>query len=376
MKYFIIAGEASGDLHGSNLMQEIRIIDQEAEFMIVGGDLMYKHGGNLILHYREMAFMGLWEVIRNIFMVFRNFRICKRNLMEYSPDAVILIDYPGFNLRMAKFASRRGYRVIYYISPKIWAWNSKRVHAIRKYVRHMLTILPFEKGFYKNYGVQVDYVGNPLLDAIQKEQESLPGLNQFIRDHQLDQRPVIALLAGSRRHEIASSLPVMRKMTDYFPNYQFVVASVPSVEPEFYDQFLAGSDIKRITGQTYALLSNAWAAIVNSGTASLETALFEVPQVVCYRMAGFTAFLARMVIKVPYASLVNLILNRLAVKELIQENFREDKLREELTRIAGDPEYRREIISSYRELKDMLGQSGASARAAKLIYKYSQGGDE
>lgn len=370
MKYFVIAGEASGDLHGSNLIREIRKNDPEAVFGIVGGDLMGEQGGEPILHYRKMAFMGIWEVVKNFRQVSRNFKICKKALLDFQPDAVVLIDYPGFNLRMAKFAKIKGYKVIYYISPKLWAWNSKRVKKIKKYVDHMLVILPFETGFYKKFDYHVDYVGNPLLDAIEQKKPGLPGLKSFIEVNQLENKPIITVMAGSRRHEISTSLPVMLKMQAHFPGYQFVVAAAPSVEKEFYEKYLENSGFRIVYNQTYALLSNSFAAIVNSGTAALETAVFDVPQVVCYKVAPISAFLIRMVIRVPYVSLVNLIMNEKVVQELLQNDFNEDNLLIELQKITSDEENRREMMKKYRELKDMLGQTGASQRAAGLIKQY------
>ncbi len=367
MKYFIIAGEASGDLHGSNLIKEISRVDQEAEFCLVGGDLMSGQGGEPVLHYRKMAFMGIWEVVKHIGQVFSNFRICKKAICDFQPDAVILIDYPGFNLRMARFAKKKGFRVIYYISPKLWAWNSRRVKKIKKYVDQMLVILPFEVGFYQQFGYHVDYVGNPLLDAIEQKRPGLQGFNSFITRNNLDSKPVIAVLPGSRKHEIASSLPVMMKMQDHFPQYQFVVAGAPAVEKEYYDTFLAGSGFRFVTGQTYELLANSFAALVNSGTAALEAAIFLVPQVVCYKVAPVSAFLIRMVIRVPYVSLVNLIMNERVVTELLQDDFNEKNLKDELARITQE-EGRREVVRKYRELRDMLGKEGASGRAADLIY--------
>lgn len=370
MKYFVIAGEASGDLHGSNLIREIRKNDPEAVFGIVGGDLMSEQGGEPILHYRKMAFMGIWEVVKNFRQVNRNFKICKKALVDFQPDAVILIDYPGFNLRMAKFAKLKGHKVIYYISPKLWAWNSKRVIKIKKYVDHMLVILPFEVGFYKQFNYKVDYVGNPLLDAIEQKKPGLPGMKSFIEENQLESKPIIAVMAGSRKHEISTSLPVMLKMQDHFPGYQFVVAAAPSVEREFYENFLSNSGFRIVYNQTYALLSNSFAAIVNSGTAALETAVFDVPQVVCYKVAPVSALLIRMVIRVPYVSLVNLIMNEKVVQELLQNDFNEESLVNELQKITSDEEIRREMMKKYRELKDMLGQKGASQRAASLIKHY------
>ena len=370
MKYFVIAGEASGDLHGSNLIREIMKNDPEAVFGIVGGDLMSEQGGEPILHYRKMAFMGIWEVVKNFRQVNRNFKICKKALVDFQPDLVILIDYPGFNLRMAKFAKLIGYKVIYYISPKLWAWNSKRVIKIKKYVDRMLVILPFEVGFYKQFDYKVDYVGNPLLDAIEQKKPDLPGLKSFIEENQLESKPIITVMAGSRKHEISTSLPVMLKLQAHFPGYQFVVAAAPSVEKEFYEKYLKNSAFRIVYNQTYALLSNSFAALVNSGTATLETAVFDVPQVVCYKVAPVSAFLIRMVIRVPYVSLVNLIMNEKVVQELLQNDFNEENLVKELQKITSDEENRREMMKKYRELKDMLGQKGASQRAASLINHY------
>ncbi len=370
MKYFIIAGEASGDLHGSNLIREINQIDKKAVFTVVGGNLMCEQGANLILHYQNMAFMGAWEVLKNLNQIVKNFSICKSALLEFQPDAVILIDYPGFNLRMAEFAKKNNYKVFYYISPKLWAWNSSRVKKIKKYVDHMLVIFPFETGFYKQFNYNVDYVGNPLLDAIEQKKSVLPGFNRFIAENQLSANPIIAVLAGSRKHEISYSLPIMIKMKNHFPDYQFVVAAAPSVEKKFYENLLKNSGFGIVFNQTYALLSNSYAALVNSGTATLETALFEVPQVVCYKVAPITALLVRLVIKIPFASLVNLILNEKVVTELLQNNFNENNLRQELNNIILHESNRRKIVKKYRELKALLGDSGASKKAAELLTGY------
>lgn len=370
MKYFLIAGEASGDLHGSNLMQEIKNLDQEASFFAVGGDLMKEKSGELVLHYRKMAFMGLWEVVKNIFQIFSNLKLCRKSISDQKPDAVILIDYPGFNLRIARYAKTQGIKVIYYISPKLWAWNSKRIKKIKKYVDHMMVILPFEVGYYKQFDYKVDYVGNPLLDAIEQKRADFPGFNSFITINKLEEKPIIAVLAGSRKHEISTSLPVMLKMKDHFPAYQFVVAAAPSVEKEFYEQFLKDSGFGIVYNQTYDLLSNSYAAIVNSGTAALETAIFEVPQVVCYKVSYLTYLAASIVIKIPYVSLVNLIMNEKVVTELLQNNFNEEILKFELGKITHEENTRREMLKKYRELKGLLGDNGASQRAARLIKNY------
>jgi lipid-A-disaccharide synthase len=370
MKYYIIAGEASGDLHGSNLMKALKQKDSEAVFRFWGGDLMHAEGGTLVRHISRTSFMGFWEVIRNITAVLANIRLCKKDIVNYNPDALILIDYPGFNLRMAKFAGRRGYPVFYYISPKVWAWNRSRVKVIKKYVDHMLTIFPFETSFYENYGYKTEFVGNPLVDAIENRPNKDEAFSRFAERNKLDSKPVIGMLAGSRIQEIEKSLPVMLSVMDDYPGYQFVIAGAPSIDPAVYHKY-TGNKVPVLFNQTYAILQQSVAAIVVSGTATLEAALLNVPMVVCYRGSYLSYQIARRFIKVKYISLVNIIMNREVVKELIQDEFNVKNLRKELARLLDiDGTERKKMLDDLEELGRMLGTGGASARAAASIAGY------
>jgi lipid-A-disaccharide synthase len=360
MKYYIVAGEASGDLHASNLMRELKELDHAANFRCWGGDLMKKQGGELVKHYRELAFMGFVEVIRNLRTILKNIEFCKQDILDYKPDVVILVDYPGFNLRIAEFLHKRRIKVFYYISPQIWAWKQSRVHKIKKAVDRMFVILPFEKDFYRKFDCEVDFVGHPLLDAIDNTGEE--DLGKY-------EKPIIALLPGSRRQEIAKMLPVMLSVVDRFPGYQFVIGGAPSVPASFYEQF-TGGNVGIEFNKTYALLRKAKAALVTSGTATLETALFEVPEVVCYSANTISYHIARKLIKVRYISLVNLIMDREIVKELIQKDFNTFKLSEELEKLLFNPEKRAGQLRDFKELKQRLGGRGASRKAAELMTGY------
>jgi len=363
MKYYLIAGEASGDLHGSNLVRELLQLHQQAVCRAWGGDRMEQAGCTLVKHYRDLAFMGFVEVVSNLRTILNNLRFCKRDILAFQPDALILIDYPGFNLRIAKWAHQQGIKVHYYISPQIWAWNSKRVHGIKRSVDYMYCILPFEKSFYQQYGMEVEFVGHPLLDVIEK----MPTETALRQRGVLDQRRIVALLPGSRRQEISSMLLPMLKVADEFTDYQFVVAAAPSIDEAFYRELLKGrTDVTIISGQTYELLQEAHAALVTSGTATLETALFDVPEVVCYRGSRLSYQIARRVINVPYISLVNLVLDKPLVEELIQRDFNEKRLHRGLQRIL-DPQIREDLIEGYQELRHKLGESGASHRCAARI---------
>lgn len=364
MRYYLIAGEASGDLHGSNLMREIRKLDPAADFRFWGGDLMKAQGGELVKHYRDLAFMGFTEVLMNLRTIFRNLDACKEDILAFKPDVVILIDYPGFNLRIAEFVHEHKFRVFYYISPQVWAWKQSRVHKIKRIVDKMFVILPFEKDFYAKFDYEVTYVGHPLLDAISSNQLSLPGFEVFREANGLHEKPVIALLPGSRRQEIATMLPFMLKVVDSFPLYQFVIGGAPSVPDEFYKEIIGEKKISLLKGQTYALLRNSCAALVTSGTATLETALFGVPEVVCYKGGWISYMIARRLVKVDFISLVNLIMEREVVKELIQDELTVPNLIEELKKILDDKN-RIRINADLDELKKILGGSGASAVAAK-----------
>ncbi len=366
MKYYIIAGEASGDLHASNLVAEIKKKDKKAEFRGFGGDLMKAQGVNLVKHYRWMAFMGFVEVAVNLRKVLGNISQCKKDIADYHPDVVILVDYPGFNLRIAKFAHSKGFKVIYYISPQIWAWKRRRVNKIKASVDKMLVILPFEEAFYKRYGVDVTYVGNPLLDELAKF--DMANRSIFLRRNSLgESREIIAMLPGSRKQEVKRMLPMMLKVVPHFPNYQFVVAGVSSLDKSLYKDIIGNTDVFMVENQTYELLQNSSAALVTSGTATLETALFTVPEVVCYKATGFSYRLAKWMIKVKFISLVNLVMDREVVKELIQCDLTEGNLVNELEQLLYDSKRQRKLLEEYDELRDRLGNAGASEKAAGVI---------
>lgn len=365
MKYYIIAGEASGDLHASNLMHQLTQQDANATYQVWGGDRMKQAGGHLVKHYRDLAFMGFLEVVRNLPTILDNIKFCKSDILAFQPDVLILVDYPGFNLRIADWAKSQGIPVFYYISPQVWAWNTKRVHKIKKMVDRMFVILPFEKPFYQTFDYDVDFVGHPLLDEIKNRTAS----SSFRSDHKLDDRPIIALLPGSRLQEIKRMLAVMLETVNQFPNYQFVVAGAPSIEETTYQEILGDNSIKLVSNKTYDLLENSTAALVTSGTATLETALFNVPQVVCYSGNQLSYLIARRLVKVNYISLVNLISDKEVVKELIQQEFNPKNLKQELS-IILDATNREKMLFDYKELHAKLGGAGASERAAKLMTSY------
>jgi lipid-A-disaccharide synthase len=366
MKYYLIAGERSGDLHGSNLIKGIKENDPDAVFRGWGGDMMEEEGMQLVTHYKDTAFMGFLEVAMNLRKISGFLKRCKADITDYQPDALILIDYPGFNLRIASFAKSRGLKVFYYISPKVWAWNQKRAWKIKKNVDHMFVIFPFEVDFYKKYDYTVDYVGNPLMDAITAFQPD----PDFRAAHGLDERPVIALLPGSRTQEITGMLDVMLTTQKHFPDHQFVIAGVKNLPSSLYDVYLTSQRASIVYERTYDLLSVAEAALVTSGTATLETALFKVPEVVCYKTSGFSYAVAKRLIRVPFISLVNLILQKEAVRELIQDNLNEKLLIEELKRILpGGSQYEAQR-KDYYQLAQLVGGPGASERTGKLIVQY------
>ncbi|MET4140602.1 lipid-A-disaccharide synthase [Pedobacter sp. UYP1] len=362
MKYYLVAGEASGDLHGANLMKALKDQDPGAEFRYFGGDKMKAEGGTLAKHYAEMAFMGFTEVVLNLRTIFRNLKTCKEDIMAYSPDVLILIDFPGFNLKIAGFGKEKGIKVCYYISPKVWAWNQKRVLKIKKVVDRMFCILPFEVDFYKGWGMEADYVGNPLLD----EKASFIPDPDFLVQHQLNEDNIIALLPGSRKQEIERLLPAMLSVTEQFPDQQFVVAAAPGFPVVYYQQFIGAKNVKLVFGKTYDLLQVATAAIVASGTATLETALFHVPQVVVYKGGTISIAIARMLVKIRFISLVNLIMDREVVTELIQEDCNTINITDQLHRLI-EGQGRTKIMADYKELSVIMGEPGASARTASLI---------
>lgn len=366
MKYYIIAGEASGDLHGSNLMKALYKEDPQAEIRFWGGDLMQNAGGTLVKHYRDLAFMGFIEVLFNLKTVLNNIEICKKDITKFDPNVIIYIDYPGFNMRIAKWAKPKGYKNHYYISPQIWAWKENRIKAIKNDIDKMYVILPFEKEFYEvKHNFPVTFVGHPLIDAIHN-QSSLD-TNTFKTENQLSEKPIIAILPGSRKQEISKMLSVMLSVVQDFPDYQFVIAGAPSQDFEFYKQFISSENIKFISNKTYSLLRNSTAALVTSGTATLETALFKVPEVVCYKGSWVSYQIAKRIITLKYISLVNLIMDKEVVTELIQDDCSTQRIREELTKILNS-DYRKTLLKNYDLLEEKLGGIGASEKTAHLIF--------
>jgi len=365
MKYYIIAGEASGDLHGSNLMKALFEKDATAEIRFWGGNLMQEVGGTLVKHYKALAFMGFAEVVMNLKTILNNIKFCKKDIEQFKPDVIIFIDYPGFNMRIAKWAKQKGIKTHYYIAPQIWAWKENRIKAVKRDFDKLFVILPFEKDFFEiKHGYPVEFVGHPLIDAIHNRQKT--NETQFRKDNHLDDKPVIALLPGSRKQEISKMLEVMLSVTDDFIDYQFVIAGAPSQEFEFYKQFLNTKNVKFISNKTYDLLSISQAALVTSGTATLETALFKVPEVVCYKGSWVSYQIAKRIITLKYISLVNLIMDKEVVTELIQENFNKKRIKVELSKLF-EPKNRQEIIRNYEVLEKKLGGIGASKKTADLI---------
>ncbi len=368
MKIFIIAGEASGDLHAGNLIRQFKTIDSSAQFKGFGGDKMTEAGAEITLHYRQMAYMGVWEVVMNLKKINFNFELCKKNILDYKPDAIILVDYAGFNLRMASFAKKLGIRTFFYISPKVWAWKKSRVKKIKALIDQLYVILPFEKEFYKQHNYEVEYVGNPINDAIWdfKNTHNQPG-SDFLKNNNLEDKPIIALLSGSRKQEINLCLPQMLKVTENYPEYQFVIAGAPSIPKEYYQPFIQGTNVKIVYNQTYPLLSKAYAAVVTSGTATLETALFKVPQVVIYKTSTLTFIIARPFVWIKYFSLVNLIMDQEVVKELLQFSLAK-RIKKELDRILYDKDYFQKMHENYNILEKRIGNAGTSKRTAEHMY--------
>ena len=365
MKYYIIAGEASGDLHGSNLMKALYKEDPTADIRFWGGDLMQNVGGTLVKHYRELAFMGFVEVIFNLKTILNNIKICKKDITSFQPDVVIFIDYPGFNLRIAKWTKECGFKNHYYISPQIWAWKENRITEIKRDIDKMYVILPFEKSFYEDkHHFPVEFVGHPLIDAIHNQKPIDAAV--FRTENQLNEKPIIAILPGSRKQEITKMLSVMLSVVNDFPDYQFVIAGAPSQEHSFYKTFISNENIKFISNKTYDLLQNATAALVTSGTTTLETALFKVPEVVCYKGSWASYQIAKRIVTLKFISLVNLIMDKEVVTELIQEDCSTKRIREELKKIL-ESKHRSTILQEYELLEQKLGGIGASEKTAKLI---------
>lgn len=369
MKYYIIAGEASGDLHGSNLIKEIKKLDRNSVVRAWGGDLMNSAGAQIVKHYRDLAFMGFIEVIKNLPTILNNLKFCKKDILQFQPDVLVLVDYPGFNLRIAKWAKEKGIKIIYYISPQVWAWKEGRVSAIKKVVDKMLVILPFEKDFYQKWDYKVEYVGHPLVQVI----------NDFLKTNSkidISNKPTVAILPGSRKQEVAKKLPIMLEVSKNFPQYHFIVAKTSSLDDAFYSEILKNfPQVASVKDQTYPLLSQASAALVTSGTATLETALFGVPEVVCYKGSKISYEIAKRVIKIKYISLVNLIMDKKVVTELIQEELTPENLSKELNDILHDQEKISQMKKDYEDLKGLLQKENyASARAAQEIIGFLQSG--
>ncbi len=366
MKYFLIAGEPSGDLHGSNLMRGLKEADPEAEFRFWGGDEMASVGGveNLGLHYRESSFFGFLNVLFNIRTISKQFKACQRQILEFAPDVVIGIDYAGFNLRIAKFVKSQGIKSYFYIAPKVWAWNEKRIEKIKRYVDELFIIFPFEQEYFKSKGIEAHFEGNPLVDVVEKRCKCLPAQESFIADNGLDGRPIIALLAGSRKTEIKANLPLMKRVAEYFPNHQFVVAGVDWIDHKEYDIWLNNSGIAFVKGQTYELLKYSEAALVTSGTATLETALIGTPQIVVYRIGWLHEKLKPFVLKIPYISLVNINLEREAVREIVKSSLDVTEVVDDLRAILLGGERRGQVLAEYKILSEIIGTEGASGRFA------------
>ena len=355
MRLYIVTGEPSGDLHAANLVHELKAFSSSIKIRAWGGERLIAEGVELASNIRGAAFMGIWDVLRNLNTIKQNFAYCKRDILEYKPDAIVLVDYPGFNLRIASFAKKNGIKVFYYISPKVWAWNRSRIRKIRRYVDELLVIFPFEVGFYKRYGMKVTYVGNPLLDEISK------GDFKFTCK---TKKPIIALLPGSRKQEIESMFPEMLKLVDEYPKYQFVVAATNTFSKEYYQSFLKVKNVEFVFEETYGLLSNSEAAVITSGTASLEAALFKVPQVVCYKTNWITYILAKNLIRIKFLSLVNILMNKLVVRELVQTHFNKVNIKKELDILLND---REEMLTDYNKLSNLLNKKGASKNVAQFI---------
>jgi len=368
MKYYIISGEASGDLHGSNLIKELKKKDTSADIRCWGGDKMQAAGATLVKHYKELAFMGFIEVLNNLGTILRNIKFCKEDISSYRPDVLILIDYPGFNLRIAKWAKQQGYKIIYYISPQVWAWKENRVKLIKECVDKMLVILPFEKEFYKKWDYEVEYVGHPLVEVV--EEYKMQDTGYRIQD--AGSGNIIALLPGSRKQEILKKLPIMLEVTKHFPAYRFVVAKAPGLEESFYTGLLAPySNVSSVADKTYSLLMQSKAALVTSGTATLETALFGVPEVICYKGNALSYQIAKRLIKIKFIGLVNLIMDKEVMKELIQDALTVENLQHELGLLLDDPKKQQQVKEDYTALVNLLKKGGnASANAAASIYSF------
>lgn len=370
MKYYLIAGEASGDLHGSNLMKGLIKTDSDVQFRFWGGDMMSSVGGTLVQHYKESAVMGFVEVFKKLGTISKNLKKCKEDILAYKPDVIILIDYPGFNFKIAEFAKKHGFKVFYYIAPKVWASREKRIKKLKKYVDKLFIIFPFEIDYFKKKGVDAIYQGNPLIDSIDQNPAMSRSREEFISEYSLDgDKPFIALLAGSRKGEINYLMPVFNQIADELgEQYNFLLAKAPSIEDSYYEKLITSKHITPLSGATYAVLKNSRAAVIASGTASLEAALIGTPQIVGYGGNPISFWIAKKIVKVKYISLGNLILDKLAFKELLQTDFNKNSVLEELKRILNDTEHRQQMLEDYTAIRNALGGSGASEKIAAKIY--------
>lgn len=374
MKYYLIVGEASGDMHASHLMAELLKVDSNATFRFFGGEKMQKMGGTMVRNYKDLAFMGFIPVLLNLPTILKNMRFCKEDIVKWSPDVVILVDYPGFNLKIAKYIKKNtSIPIYYYISPKIWAWKEYRIKNIKRDVSEMFSILPFEVDFYKKHDYPIHYIGNPTVDEITHFKHSYH--EDFIEfasrlDLPLD-KPILSILAGSRKQEIKDNLPLMLKVASKYPEYQVVIAGAPNIESEYYDAYIGNSSARLVFNETYPLLSHSYAALVTSGTATLETALFNVPQVVCYAtpIGKIISFLRKRLLKVKYISLVNLIVDKLIIQELVADTMNEYCLNSELFKLLKDQDYRQDMLDNYKKMSDLLGEEGAPRHAAAIMFK-------
>jgi lipid-A-disaccharide synthase len=367
MKYYLIAGEASGDLHGGNLINNLKKQDPAAHFRGFGGDMMQAAGAEISLHIKKTSFIGIWEVVKNLKTINKNLEFCRQDILYYKPDVLILIDYPGFNLKMAKFAKANGITTLYYIAPKVWASRESRIKRIKRSVDKLYVIFPFEEKYFADRGIEAEYSGNPLMDAISAFKPMPDG--EFRKSNGLSDKPIVALLSGSRKMEINQCLSIMLKASTDFPEYQFVIAGALSIKSDYYERFISGYPVKIIHNQTYDLLKQALAAVVVSGTAALETALFNIPEVVIYRVSNLTYIIGRPFFRIRFFSLVNIIMKRQVVKELLQFNLERD-IRNELNKLLTDTIYRQKMLSDYKLLREIVGGPGTSERVAKSMYQY------
>ena len=367
MKYYVIAGEPSGDMYAAGLLKELKNVDAEAKFRCWGGDLMQAEGGEIIKHYKELAFMGFVEVAKNIRTIFKNIAFCKEDILKYKPDVLILVDYPGFNMRIAKWATEQGIRVFYYIAPAIWAWHESRVHGIKKYVERLYVILPFEPGVFAKHDYKVHYFGHPMADIILREREKIISREEFLKKYNLSDKPIIAMLPGSRAQELKYILPEMLTTVKHFPEYQFVIGAAASLPLEMYQEAAKGFDVKFVRNDTYSLMQHSHAGLIKSGTSTLEAGLFDLPEVLCYKGNKVTIQIGRWVAKAKYICLVNLILDKPAVKELIQQDLNENMLVESLKNIVSGPK-RNELLIEYKNVQQQLKAGNVSAKIAQDIY--------